>query len=300
MTDVLDLERGRLSRLRLAHAAPPSGPPRATTPRRSPSTTTGRPSSSCRGSSAGARTRTASTRRPTTIRARRRRARCSTRSTALGLRPGMRVLDMGAGWGCFVEYAGRQGIRVEAITISHEQHRFVAELIARERLPCTVTLVDLFAYHPAEPFDGAVFMGTLEHVPEVRARGRLPRAPPRAVGPRVRRLLRPALAIPHGRVPAEVHLAGTDRLRRPRAAWCAPSPAPASTSTTSATTRSATHTPSATGRAASRRTATRWRRSSARRRCGRSCVYLWASHHFLATNRTQAYHLVAGREPRRA
>jgi cyclopropane fatty-acyl-phospholipid synthase-like methyltransferase len=26
-------------------------------------------------------------------------------------------------------------------------------------------------------------------------------------------------------------------------------------------------------------------------------LYLWCSHHFLATNRTQAYHLVASREP---
>ena len=60
----------------------------------------------------------------------------------LGLCAGMRVLDMGGGWGCFVEYAGRQGIRVEAITISREQHRFVTDLITRERLPCSITLVD--------------------------------------------------------------------------------------------------------------------------------------------------------------
>src|SRR6185369_5457051 len=46
----------------------------------------------------------------------------------LGLRPGMRVFDMGGGWGSFVEYAGRQGIRVETITISREQHRFLSAL----------------------------------------------------------------------------------------------------------------------------------------------------------------------------
>ena len=28
-------------------------------------------------------------------------------------------------------------------------------------------------------------------------------------------------------------------------------------------------------------------------------LYLWGSHHFLATNRTQAYHLVASRRPSR-
>ena len=29
-------------------------------------------------------------------------------------------------------------------------------------------------------------------------------------------------------------------------------------------------------------------------------VFLWGSHHFLASHRTQAYHLVASREPRAA
>jgi cyclopropane-fatty-acyl-phospholipid synthase len=87
---------------------------------------------------------------------------------ALGLAPGMRVLDMGGGWGCFVEYAGRQGIRVHAITISREQHRFVSALIEREHLPCTIELVDFCAYRPSEPFDGAVFMGTFEHASDYR------------------------------------------------------------------------------------------------------------------------------------
>jgi cyclopropane-fatty-acyl-phospholipid synthase len=78
----------------------------------------------------------------------------------------MDVLDMGAGWGCFVEYAGRLGIRVHGITISEIQHRFVRGLIERERLPCTSELVNLAVYRPPVAFDGAVFMGTLEHNPE--------------------------------------------------------------------------------------------------------------------------------------
>jgi cyclopropane-fatty-acyl-phospholipid synthase len=85
---------------------------------------------------------------------------------SLGLRPGMRVLDMGGGWGCFVEYAGLQGIHVETITISKEQHRFLERLIADARLPCSVELVDFFDYRPKQRFDAAVFMGTFEHLPE--------------------------------------------------------------------------------------------------------------------------------------
>lgn len=85
---------------------------------------------------------------------------------ALGLRPGMDVLDMGAGWGCFVEYAGLQGIRVHGITISETQYRFVRDLIAEKGLPCEIELVNFAAYHPRLAFDGAVFMGTFEHNPE--------------------------------------------------------------------------------------------------------------------------------------
>jgi cyclopropane-fatty-acyl-phospholipid synthase len=85
---------------------------------------------------------------------------------ALDLKPGMRVLDMGSGWGCFVEYAGRQGIAVHGITISEAQYHFVDELIRREGLPCTIELINFFEYRPRIEFDGAVFLGTLEHVPE--------------------------------------------------------------------------------------------------------------------------------------
>jgi len=83
---------------------------------------------------------------------------------ALGLKPGMDVFDMGGGWGCFVEYAGLQGIRVHAITISKTQHEFLSRLIAEKKLPCTVERVDFLKYRPTRSFDGAVFMGTLEHV----------------------------------------------------------------------------------------------------------------------------------------
>jgi len=84
----------------------------------------------------------------------------------LGLEPGQRVLDMGGGWGCFVEYAGRLGIEVHAITISRAQHAFVTGLIREQGLPCTVELVNFREFRPARPFDAAVFMGTFEHNPE--------------------------------------------------------------------------------------------------------------------------------------
>ena len=85
---------------------------------------------------------------------------------ALGLRAGMHVLDMGGGWGCFVEYAGQRGIHGHSITISAAQHAFVQRVIQEQRLPCTSELVNLRAYQPPRAFDAAVFMGTFEHNPE--------------------------------------------------------------------------------------------------------------------------------------
>lgn len=82
------------------------------------------------------------------------------------LEAGMDVLDMGCGWGSFLEYAGLRGIRVHGITVSERQYAYVAQLIEARHLPCTVTLVNLRDYKPALTFDAAVFLGTMEHVPE--------------------------------------------------------------------------------------------------------------------------------------
>jgi cyclopropane-fatty-acyl-phospholipid synthase len=88
---------------------------------------------------------------------------------ALGLEDGMRVLDVGAGWGAFLEYAGLRGVRVHGITLSREQHAFCEGLIRERDLPCTSEWVDLLDYRPASAFDGAVFMGSLEHLVDHRA-----------------------------------------------------------------------------------------------------------------------------------
>jgi cyclopropane-fatty-acyl-phospholipid synthase len=87
----------------------------------------------------------------------------------LELHPGSRVLDVGCGWGSFLEYAGARGIAVHGITISREQHTYVSDRIRKQRLPCTVELVDFADYRPGGPFDAAVFMGSLEHLPGVGA-----------------------------------------------------------------------------------------------------------------------------------
>ncbi len=48
----------------------------------------------------------------------------------LGLKPGMRVLEIGCGWGGFAEHATRQGIAVHGVTISDAQLEFAQRRLA--------------------------------------------------------------------------------------------------------------------------------------------------------------------------
>lgn len=79
----------------------------------------------------------------------------------IGLGPGMRVLDIGCGWGSFVQYAAeRYGAEVVGITVSAEQ-----EKLAKERCrnaPATILLRDYRDLD--ESFDHIVSVGMFEHV----------------------------------------------------------------------------------------------------------------------------------------
>jgi cyclopropane-fatty-acyl-phospholipid synthase len=215
---------------------------------------------------------------------------------ALGLRPGMEVLDMGAGWGCFVEYAGLQGIRVHGITISAAQHAFVARLIEDQRLPCTIELVDFLDYRPRVHLDGAVFMGTLEHMPSYR---------------RVAAFLAEHLR-PEARVYADFCAQRRDvafgAFMR-RYIW----PAPTTYVNVQKLVRALVRAGFNIHELRDDTTSYAWTvrdwadgleadRAELARRWGEPAVrafllFLRGSQHFLATNRTQAYHLVAGRTP---
>ncbi|HEY0371534.1 MAG TPA: class I SAM-dependent methyltransferase [Thermoanaerobaculia bacterium] len=84
---------------------------------------------------------------------------------AAGIEPGMRVLDIGGGWGAFFEYGGKKGIQVTSLTISKNSEAFLRELGAREQLPSRVVREHLYE-HKAEPYDAIVNMGVTEHLPD--------------------------------------------------------------------------------------------------------------------------------------
>lgn len=84
----------------------------------------------------------------------------------LGLQPGMRVLDIGCGWGSFMRYAAeRHGVQCVGVTVSAEQVALGRELCAG--LPVEFQLQDyraLAAEGLGGPFDRIVSLGMFEHV----------------------------------------------------------------------------------------------------------------------------------------
>lgn len=79
----------------------------------------------------------------------------------LGLQPGMKVLDIGCGWGGFAKYAAEKyGVEVLGVTISKKQAELAKEIC--KDLPVEIRLQD---YRDVEgKFDAVVSIGFIEHV----------------------------------------------------------------------------------------------------------------------------------------
>ncbi len=81
--------------------------------------------------------------------------------TKLGLKPGMRVLDIGCGWGGWAKYAAEHyGVDVVGITISKEQAAYARKHCAGSRVD--IRLQDYRTM--TERFDRVVSIGMFEHV----------------------------------------------------------------------------------------------------------------------------------------
>ncbi len=88
---------------------------------------------------------------------------------AVHAKPGQRVLDIGSGWGSFVEHAGTKGIHVTSITISQRSQQFVQQIIDQQKLPCQVLLQHFYEHNPQQPYDAIVNCGVTEHLPAYAA-----------------------------------------------------------------------------------------------------------------------------------
>jgi cyclopropane-fatty-acyl-phospholipid synthase len=86
----------------------------------------------------------------------------------VGLRPGMRVLEIGCGWGGFAEYAAGLGCEVVSLTLSEEQASFARKRLAERGLEdlVDVRLADFRTIQGR--FDAVVSIEMIESVDETQ------------------------------------------------------------------------------------------------------------------------------------
>jgi cyclopropane-fatty-acyl-phospholipid synthase len=83
----------------------------------------------------------------------------------LGLRAGMRLLDIGCGWGGMVRSAARRGVRALGVTLSAEQARWGQQAIEAEGLSELAEVRHLdYRDAPGREYDAISSIGLLEHV----------------------------------------------------------------------------------------------------------------------------------------
>ncbi len=80
-----------------------------------------------------------------------------------GLKPGMRVLDLGCGFGGFALYAAeKHGCKVRGVTVSVEQQKLAMDRAKTKNLDVDIRVADYRSQD--EKFDAVVSVGMMEHV----------------------------------------------------------------------------------------------------------------------------------------
>ncbi len=84
------------------------------------------------------------------------------------LKPGMHILDIGAGWGGVTRYCGPRGVHVTSLTLANDSQRHITQLLKETGYPGQVLLEDFLEHRPAQPYDAIVILGVIEHIPYYR------------------------------------------------------------------------------------------------------------------------------------
>ena len=86
----------------------------------------------------------------------------------LGLQDGMRLLDIGGGWGGVTQYCAARGVHVTTLTLTQDSAAYVRALVQQDGIDGEVFVEDVLEHRPAQPYDHAVMLGVIEHIPNYR------------------------------------------------------------------------------------------------------------------------------------
>ncbi|KAK9440672.1 cyclopropane-fatty-acyl-phospholipid synthase [Metarhizium brunneum] len=84
----------------------------------------------------------------------------------LGLKQGMRLLDIGGGWGGVTQYCSAH---ITTLTLAATGAHYIRRLISDAGLSDEVVLEDFFNHRPEQPYDHDVAFGSIEHMPDYRS-----------------------------------------------------------------------------------------------------------------------------------
>jgi cyclopropane-fatty-acyl-phospholipid synthase len=87
---------------------------------------------------------------------------------ALRLQPGMRLLDIGGGWGGVTRYCASRGVHVTSLTLAQDSHNYIRKILDTTGFPGEVHLRDFLEHRPERPYDAIVILGVIEHIPTYR------------------------------------------------------------------------------------------------------------------------------------
>ncbi|HVM83263.1 MAG TPA: class I SAM-dependent methyltransferase [Candidatus Binatia bacterium] len=84
------------------------------------------------------------------------------------LKPGDHILEIGPGWGAWLEYASRRGVKCTGISISQTSIDYLADKGKRLGLEWELIFSDLLQYQTDRKYDAIVIMGVIEHLPQYK------------------------------------------------------------------------------------------------------------------------------------
>jgi len=84
------------------------------------------------------------------------------------LKPGDHILEIGPGWGAWLEYASRRGVKCTGITISQTSVDYLNRKGRQLGFDWELIFSDLLEYQTERKYDAIVIMGVIEHLPQYK------------------------------------------------------------------------------------------------------------------------------------